>query len=44
MGNGCQKLGDIINQNTIDAALHWAEKMMIETLHCNPLFIKSITT
>ena len=36
-GNGCQKLRDFIDHNTIQATLNWAEKLMIDTLHLNCL-------
>ena len=37
IGNGCQKLGDVINQYTIHGTLHQAEQVMIVALHLNYL-------
>ena len=34
---GCQKCWEFVNQHTIQATLHWAEKVMINALHFNYL-------
>ena len=39
-GNECQKLWDLIDENTMYAALHGAKKVIIKALHFNHLVNK----